>query len=73
MARSAGQARPDPTEAARESLTSVISGSSERAVPRSSFPECVIDLVLEIIHSRFGDGPGWGVAESGVRPPAGDA
>jgi hypothetical protein len=24
---------------------------------------CVIGLVLDSIHSRFGDGPGWGVAD----------
>jgi hypothetical protein len=53
MARPAGQARPDPTEAARESLTGPDVGvARELAVPRCSFPECVIDPVVEIIHSQ---------------------
>jgi hypothetical protein len=31
----------------------------------------VIDPVLQIIHSRFGDGPGWGVVRSGLSPRQG--
>ena len=71
MARPTRKARQDPTEAARESLTVpyvVSSGSCRSSV---AFPECVIGLVLESIHSRFGDGPGWDVAKSGVSPRQG--
>jgi hypothetical protein len=71
MARPAGQARPNPTEAARESLTVAFAVSSGSCRSSVSFPVCVIGLVLEIIHSRFGDGPGRGVAKSGVSPRQG--
>jgi hypothetical protein len=69
MARSAGEARPNPTEKTPGLLAAFyLGGVSGRPLLGFLFSECVIARFLGIIHSRFGDGPGWGVAKSGVRP-----
>ena len=71
MARPAGQARPNPTEATRQSLTGPGVGVVGELPFGLFLPRWWSGLVLESIHSRFGDGPGRAVAKSGVRPRQG--
>ena len=62
---------PFGTRAGAFSNAARASVASARSRPRFPFPECVIDLVLGIIHSLAGDGPGWAVFRQGVRPRQG--